>query len=346
MPGLERGVEYEIQIRAVNDVGNSPWREATFTAPDVPAAPTGLQAIVAQDELGAIELSWAAPAVGAGELAIVDYVIEQSTDGGSSWSLVSDDVSTAITFRVTELDRGDGEHVFRVAAKNILPGVPNSELTYSASSVAVRPLGRSLAVQSLTPSAGDQQAVISWTAPADTGGLPITNYLVEQDDGAGDWSTVGTGTSTELSRTVTGLTNGQSYRFRVTPQTTLGQSTLNGAVSLTELVMPFGVPSVPTGLVVSGGVGRLTASWTASSPNGRVVSDYVIQWAEAANGPWNTYPDGSGTATSVDLIAGTAASDTGEILPADLGCSNCSDWPYSKCESRWNDWIGVVSTGQ
>ena len=58
---------------------------------------------------------------------------------------------------------------------------------------------------------GNEQVTLRWTAPVNTGGGPITDYEYEQD-GDGNWISTG-GTATRY--TVTGLTNGQEYTFRV-----------------------------------------------------------------------------------------------------------------------------------
>ena len=65
---------------------------------------------------------------------------------------------------------------------------------------------------------GNEQVTLRWTAPANTGGEPITDYEYEQD-GDGNWSSTG-GTTT--SYTVRNLTNGQSYTFRVRAVNRLG----------------------------------------------------------------------------------------------------------------------------
>ena len=60
----------------------------------------------------------------------------------------------------------------------------------------------------VSASAGDSQATVSFTAPSDVGGDPITGYRVQSNDGIG-----ASGSSSPI--TVTGLTNGTSYTFNV-----------------------------------------------------------------------------------------------------------------------------------
>ena len=63
--------------------------------------------------------------------------------------------------------------------------------------------------------AGDSQATMSWTAPANEGGSPITGYVVTAYVGLTRRKTPDHFNSTATTQTVTGLTNGTPYRFRV-----------------------------------------------------------------------------------------------------------------------------------
>jgi len=66
----------------------------------------------------------------------------------------------------------------------------------------------------VTAVTGDTQASLSWTAP--TVAVPVTDYIVQYSSNSGSsWTTFADGTSTATSTTVTGLTNGTSYVFRV-----------------------------------------------------------------------------------------------------------------------------------
>ena len=60
---------------------------------------------------------------------------------------------------------------------------------------------------------GNTEVALSWAAPSGNGS-PITDYIVEYNDGNG-WTVFADGTSTLTTATVTGLINGQSYDFRV-----------------------------------------------------------------------------------------------------------------------------------
>ena len=91
----------------------------------------------------------------------------------------------------------------------------------------------SVAPTSVSGIASNAQVSLSWTAPASNGGSVITGYVVEYTPSGGSASTVSTG-STSASYTVTGLTNGTAYTFRVAAVNAIGTgaySTASGSVT-------------------------------------------------------------------------------------------------------------------
>jgi alpha-tubulin suppressor-like RCC1 family protein len=82
-------------------------------------------------------------------------------------------------------------------------------------------------VGSLSTTSGDGQVALAWSAPA-TGGASISDYLIEYSANSGTtWTTFVDAVTSALSATVTSLTNGMAYQFRVTAKNTIG----SGAVS-------------------------------------------------------------------------------------------------------------------
>jgi len=76
----------------------------------------------------------------------------------------------------------------------------------------------------VVPTAGSGWVRLSWTAPADTGGATITDYIVQfKTATATTWSTFTDGTSAATSVTMTGLSKGVGYVFRVAAVNRIGQ---------------------------------------------------------------------------------------------------------------------------
>ena len=119
---------------------------------------------------------------------------------------------------------------------------------------------------SLTPTAGNTQVALAWLAPSSDGGEAISDYTVEWTGNAGvTWNRVIRTASTVLSYTVTGLTNGTTYIFRVSAVNGSG----TGPVSATTTAIPFVVHSVndpatysacPTGVIPTAGFTDVTST--------------------------------------------------------------------------------------
>lgn len=76
--------------------------------------------------------------------------------------------------------------------------------------------------------AGDEEVSLTWTAP--TGGSTVTDYEVQYSSDAGStWTTFSDGVSTATSATITGLTNGTGYIFRVRAINALGEGPYGSA---------------------------------------------------------------------------------------------------------------------
>jgi titin len=76
---------------------------------------------------------------------------------------------------------------------------------------------------------GNAQVSLTWTAPSSDGGAAITDYVMQYSSNGGtNWTTFNDGTSTNTSATITGLTNGTAYVFKVAATNSVGTGNYSG----------------------------------------------------------------------------------------------------------------------
>jgi hypothetical protein len=231
----------------------------------VPGVPTAVRASVSGTT---VSLSWAAPSSNGGA-AITQYVVQWSTNGGATVASTRQTFSTSLGTQLTNVPYGT-TYVLRVAAANSVGWGAYSPWSNDVTAATVPGDATGLLA---TP--GDGRVTVSWTPPTDNGGAAITDYTVQYALSTGNYTAFPDGTSTATSITVSGLTNGTTYRFRVLSTNRIGSS-YSSVVSATPVAVPGPVRS-PT---ISTGDSRVGLSWVAPlSDGGRAISDYAIQYA-------------------------------------------------------------------
>jgi alpha-tubulin suppressor-like RCC1 family protein len=83
----------------------------------------------------------------------------------------------------------------------------------------------------LAGTAGNAQVSLAWTAPSVLTQTPITDYVAQYSSNGSTWTTFNDGTSTGATATITGLTNGTAYTFRVAAVNGIGQGAYSSASS-------------------------------------------------------------------------------------------------------------------
>ena len=89
----------------------------------------------------------------------------------------------------------------------------------------------------LAATAANGSVALSWTSGSN-GGSSITDYLIEYSTDGSTWSTFSDGTSSSASATVTGLTNGTAYSFRVSAVNSVNTGSASSVVSATPSLPP------------------------------------------------------------------------------------------------------------
>jgi SdrD B-like protein/fibronectin type III domain protein len=255
-----------------------------------PSQPRSLAAAVGYGVgSGRVRLTWQAPLLPGG-YPITDYVIQRSSNGGSTWVSLSDGVSTGRSYVASGLTNGQS-YRFRVAARNALGWGTVSAVT------AIPRATIPSASRSLTALPGSRQVVLSWNLPSSNGGLRITDYVVQRSwNGGQTWVSLSDGVSTNRSYTATGLTNGATYHFRVAARNAVGWGPVSNVAAATPRAL---VPAAPRSLTATPGSRQVRLRWLAPSPNGGPpVTDYVIQRSWNGGQTWVSLPDGVSTNTA------------------------------------------------
>ncbi len=174
------------------------------TAPadtQAPSAPTGLTATAVGTSR--IDLSWN---VSTDNVGVAGYRVFRD---GSATPLST---VTGTSFADTGLAPGS-THTYRVAAFDAASPPNVSALSATATATTGTVAGVPGAPTIGTPTADNAAATVRWTAPAATGGAPVTGYSVRTFTGP---TLVRTTTVPNVTSTsITGLVNGTSYTFDV-----------------------------------------------------------------------------------------------------------------------------------
>ena len=153
----------------------------------------------------------------------------------------------------------------------------------------------------LTAAAGDGQVTLSWDTPANTDQIDAWEYGVKEADGASyAWHAIPGSSGSTTSYTVSGLTNGTTYRFKVRAKNAGGVGPNSKRASAT----PATVPGLVGSLSAEAGDEQVVLSWAVpSSDGGSAITGYEYQYSPNGSG-WQAVSDVSATVSG--LKNGTA----------------------------------------
>ena len=169
---------------------------------------------------------------------------------------------------------------------------------------------------------------VSWTAPTanDPGG--ITDYDVRYStSGSSTWTEWNANTtSTTLSATITGLTNGTTYDVQVRAANAIGESEWSPSTSTEP-----GLPDPPAAPTVTPYIYSMAVSWTAPATNGTAINDYDVRYSSDAGATWTEWQSSTtSTATSATITGLTR--DTAYLVQV-RAASSAGDGPWSPSTS-------------
>ncbi len=254
--GLTDGTAYTFNVVATNAIGTgtASASSAQVTPTGVPGAPAITS--VASSASGNAPVSCTPPA-STGGIAITQYTVTSIPDG-----ITASGTTSPIT--VTGLTNGQS-YTFTATATNAV----GTSAASAPSSNGITPVGAPTPPTITSVVSGDSYAIVTFTAPSNNGGEPITAYTVTSSPGNF------TATGSSLSLGVPGLTNGQTYTFTASATNAIGTSP---ASAPSQLIEPTGVPTAPaiTGVNVTGSGSVQVAFSAPANTGGLQIISYTV----------------------------------------------------------------------
>jgi hypothetical protein len=216
--------------------GSNYWVDVLFVPEAAPVAPTAPTGVKATAGLGSATVEWTAPSGGG---TPTSYVVTPYVGGAAQSAKSFTAAATQAT--LTGLTAGTS-YTFTVKAVGSAGAGPES-----ATSNAVTPTAPGVpgAPTGLTATAKSSGATLNWTAPAETGGSPITGYRITPYLGGTAQSSLTT-SSTATSAALSGLTNGTAYTFKVAAVNGVGagaESAASAAVTPFDTIFEAATPT-------------------------------------------------------------------------------------------------------
>ena len=226
LTGLTTGTDYQVQVRATNDEGTSPWSDAgsattatnvapvfssTTTDISVPENTTDVTTATATDADGDT-VTYALSGADSAAFSL------STTSGELTFSTAPDyETPTDAQSTTPANDASDNEYVVTITATS---GAAARTLSTSTTLIITvtdvdeppaKPDAPTVTAAHATPTS----LSVSWTAPTNTGKPAITDYDVRYRDGNSGNFTDADVTGTATSTTLTGLTAGTGYQVQV-----------------------------------------------------------------------------------------------------------------------------------
>ena len=159
----------------------------------------------------------------------------------------------------------------------------------------------------LTATAGDEQVTLNWDDPSNS---EITSYQFQQKEGSDDyeeWMVISGSDATTTTHTVSGLTNGTEYTFRIRA---VAGSVVNGVESDEKAATPVAAPVKPTVTIARGtspvmeGTGAAFTVTAAPAPASSLTVNLLV--TEAAGSGDFVASNDEGRKTVVISTSGSA----------------------------------------
>ena len=253
--GLADATRYDVQVRARNSAGDSPWSVSASAITDDAASPSVPGAPAAPSVEGGnqqVTVSWSPPSSNGGG-AIAHYQLRHRIGSSGVWTTGSDLAASSTSATITGLAASTAYEV-QVRAKNSAGYGSWSEsgrATTMAATPPEAPAAPSVRGESL-------QVAVSWLAPSSDGGAAITHYQLRHRIGSGVWTTGSDLAASPTSATIRSLEAGTTYKVQVRAKNSAGYGSWSQSGTGTTR---SATPPRETG--GTGGTGRTGGSITA-----------------------------------------------------------------------------------
>ncbi len=284
--GLSNGTTYRFAVRAVNAAGAG---KPSSVVPGTPATtPTPPRSLVATPGNTTAKVSWQLPFYNGGS-PIVRYTV---TSNPGARTCVATTTPSCV---VTGLANGT-RYTFTAVATN---AVGNSPVSAASEAVVPRtvpsaPLNPRVA---LFPAAG--QATIAWSAPASTGGSPVTGYLA-RISGPGS-SVFGPWQPTPTASMVFGpLNRGAVYKVQILAKNAAGL----GAIANFQFTQAAAPPPVRNLRIQSFPSPRsAVVTWLPPTPSGGLpITGYRMRYSDPNSSRMGTWVNGTATTRTLNNL--------------------------------------------
>lgn len=283
-------------------------------APIAPDPPTGLSGVSVSPTSS--KLSWTAPANNGGS-KITGYKIEVKIIPGDYAVLVANNANT--TYKHTDLTTGK-TYIYRVSAINSAgTSNPSSEVVVKPTKVSsvtnnspttIQPPTTQSSTSSNNVAPGQptgltatmtssSSILLSWAAPSNTGVL-ITGYRIEFKTDTDQWSVLVPNTGIISSYSITGLTTGTTYTYRISAINSVGTGNPSNAISIAtkSTITPTALTAVATSPT------SILLLWVTPSQNfGQIISGYKIE-RNLGNNNFDTVVSSTGSTTTRYTVTG------------------------------------------
>jgi hypothetical protein len=258
---------------ATNAPGTSPAATVTITvsAPTITVTPTTLTA-------GSVGVSYNQSLTASGGQTPYSFALASGAlpgglllNGNGSVTGTPTAVGT-FTFTVSGTDSSTATHAAFTSA--------TISLTVNATVPGAPTIG--------TATAGNAQATVSFTAPASNGGAAITGYTVTSTPS----NITASGSASPI--TVTGLTNGTAYTFKVTVTNSIGTGSASAASNSVTPLAPPVAGAVSATVAYDSSANPITLNLSGGAPASVAVASVASHGTATATGTAITYTPTTG----------------------------------------------------